>query len=81
LASDPDLLDAFRKQCETVQRALGSPWMAFVAWIDQPSVERDDLIDIAKDVEAHGPERGPDPWDDMTSAEQDRWHGAEEEDR
>lgn len=44
MPSDPDLLEAFRKQCQGI---LG-PEMALMAWIGQPGVDMDDLIDIFK---------------------------------
>jgi hypothetical protein len=48
--SDPDLIEAFRKQARTVL-ASGDA-MAFlglwVAWKDQAGVNRDDLIDVLK---------------------------------
>jgi hypothetical protein len=48
--SDPDLIEAFRKQLRTVL-ASGNPG-AFLglweAWKDQPGVNRDDLIDVIK---------------------------------
>jgi hypothetical protein len=50
MASDPALLEAFRKQLRTAIRS-GNPgaflglWMA---WKDQGGVDRDDLIDAMK---------------------------------
>jgi hypothetical protein len=44
MASDPDLLQVFRKQC----RAVGTE-LAFMAWLGQEGVDRDDLIDIVKE--------------------------------
>jgi hypothetical protein len=46
MSSDPDLLEAFRRQCATV-----GPALAFMAWLDQEGVDRDDLIDIVKDFD------------------------------
>lgn len=46
MASDPALLEAFRRQC----RAAG-PALAFMAWLDQEGVDRDDLIDIVKEFD------------------------------
>lgn len=44
--SDPDMLEAFRRQC----RSIG-PELALLAWTleAQPDVDRDDLIDIYKE--------------------------------
>jgi hypothetical protein len=47
MASDPTLLDAFRKQC----RHFG-PEMAFLVWQGQEGVDQDDLIDIIKEISA-----------------------------
>jgi hypothetical protein len=46
VSSDPDLLEAFRKQC----RHFG-PGIAFLAWREQRGVDQDDLIDVMKQVE------------------------------
>jgi hypothetical protein len=50
MASDPALLDAFRKQARTVL-ASGDA-MAYlglwIAWKDQAGIDRDDLVDVLK---------------------------------
>jgi hypothetical protein len=46
MSSDPALLEAFRKQCATV-----GPALAFMAWLDQEGVDRDDLINIVKEFD------------------------------
>ena len=46
MASDPDLLDAFRKQCVT----FGAD-AAFLLWRGQAGVEEDDLGDILKEFD------------------------------
>jgi hypothetical protein len=45
VASDPDLLDAYRKQCQHF-----GPWLTLLAWRGQPGVDNDDLLDIAKEI-------------------------------
>ncbi len=45
MRSDPDLLDAFRKQCKTF-----GPEAALLLWKGQPGVDQDDLIDIYKEL-------------------------------
>lgn len=50
MASDPSLLETFRKQCRTL-----GPWETLLLWKMSPEtsngeVELDDLIDIAKEV-------------------------------
>lgn len=46
MSSDPDLLEAFRRQCRHVDPAL-----AFLAWRGQDGVDDDDLIDIVKEYD------------------------------
>jgi hypothetical protein len=45
VSSDPELLAAYRRQCEH-----GNPWVVLLAWQGQEGVDPDDLIDITKDV-------------------------------
>lgn len=57
MASDPALLGAFRKQVRTV---LGrGDVMAFlglwIAWKDQPGIDRDDLADVLREEGAEVP--------------------------
>ena len=50
MASDPALLEAFRKQLHTVIRS-GNPGAflgLWLTWKDQAGVDRDDLIDVMK---------------------------------
>lgn len=54
MASDPQLLDAFRKQCIHLRKSGTNPGLALLAWEGQPGVDRDDLIDILKEVERDG---------------------------
>lgn len=46
--SDPELLDAYRKQ---LRSGLMSPEAVLLMWWGQPGVDRDDLIDEAKKAE------------------------------
>jgi hypothetical protein len=62
--SDPDLLDAFRRQCLTAIRPRrlndlvdrDKIGLVFLAWLGQPGVTRDDLMDVVKEISAD-----PDP--------------------
>ena len=58
MASDPELLGAFRKQARTV--LAGGDAMAllglWVAWKDQPGIDRDDLVDVLRAEGAEAPE-------------------------
>jgi hypothetical protein len=47
MASDPDLLAAFRKQCQFL-----GPGMALLLWKGQKGVDLDDLLDIFKKKKA-----------------------------
>lgn len=58
MASDPKLLDAFRRQCMTAirpKRKYGlldqdAAYLVFLGWLGQDGVTRDDLIDIVKEI-------------------------------
>lgn len=43
MASDPDLLEAFHKQCQHMD-----PGLVYLAWRGQPGVDDEDLIDLLK---------------------------------
>ena len=50
--SDPDLIEAFRKQTRTVLASgSGDAFLGlWAAWKDQPDVSRDDLVDVLKEL-------------------------------
>lgn len=51
--SDPALLEAFRRQCITVKKAGRSPLGLLLMWRGEAGVDNDDLVDIAKEVDAN----------------------------
>jgi hypothetical protein len=48
--SDADLLAALRKQADTLIAAGKDPWVLLLIWDGQPGVQRDDVIDVLKEV-------------------------------
>jgi hypothetical protein len=50
MASDPALLAAYRKQLTSLAGGPGSPELVFMAWVLDGQVDRDDLIDVYKEV-------------------------------
>lgn len=47
--SDPALLEAYRKQ---LRAGFASPRLIFMLWQEQPGIDREDLIDELKKVQA-----------------------------
>lgn len=51
MASDPVLLEAFRRQA---RRAAADdpagPWLVWYIWRDQPGTDRDDLTDAIREI-------------------------------
>jgi hypothetical protein len=54
MASDPDLLDAYRQDCNTY-----GPSVAWVMWEGEPGITPDDLLNVAAKVDSDGPAGPP----------------------
>lgn len=52
MTSDPDILGAYRRQCETAIRQGSTAHLVFLVWRGQDGVDEEDLLDIARELDA-----------------------------